>query len=137
MRVVFDPNVLVSAAIAPGGVTGRLVRAALAGRFTVVACPHLLGELQGVLGRPKFRRHLTLSQAEEFVVAIEGVAEASPDPEVEPVTRDPYDDYLVALATAAGVDHLVSGDSDLLELVDPPVSILSPREFADGLGTSW
>jgi hypothetical protein len=40
----------------------------------------------------------------------------------EGVGRDPGDDYLVALAHAADVDHLVSGDTDLTNLasVSPP-----------------
>ena len=46
----------------------------------------------------------------------------------EPITRDPDDDYLVALARAArGV--LVSGDRHLLEAHVADVEILSPREF--------
>jgi predicted nucleic acid-binding protein len=50
----------------------------------------------------------------------------------EAVTRDPGDDYLVALAQAANVDHLVSGDKDLTSLaatVSPPV--LSTAAFLD------
>lgn len=94
---------------------------------------YLLDELEGVLMRPRFRSFLTPSQVEEFVAAVEGVAEGAPDPPVEPVTPDPSDDYLVALAVASEADYLVSGDADLLELADPPVSILSPRELRDRL----
>jgi predicted nucleic acid-binding protein len=55
-----------------------------------------------------------------------------PDPVA--VTRDPNDDYLVALAIAAQADALVSGDRDLTDLQDPPVSVLTPRTFLDRLG---
>jgi predicted nucleic acid-binding protein len=47
------------------------------------------------------------------------------------VSRDPSDDYLLALAIAVRADHLVTGDADLLDLTDPPVPITSLREFAD------
>ncbi len=45
------------------------------------------------------------------------------------LTADPDDDYLVALARAAGADYLVSGDRHLLELTDPEPPVLTPREF--------
>ena len=41
---------------------------------------------------------------------------------IETETRDPNDDYLIALARAYDVDVIVSGDKDLLEWEDqrPP-----------------
>jgi predicted nucleic acid-binding protein len=49
------------------------------------------------------------------------------------VTADPDDDYLVALAVAAGADALVSGDVHLTELVDAPVIVLTPRQVLERL----
>lgn len=132
LRVVVDPNVLVSAAIQPSGTPGRLVRAAFARRFVIVACPHLLTELERVLHRPKFRRYLTADEAREFVEAVAGMTEMAPDPaEPEALTRDPSDDYLVALARSADVDRIVSGDTHLLELGDAPPPVVTPRRFLD------
>lgn len=132
-RVVLDPNVLVSAAIAPDGIPGQVVRAAFGCRITVVVCPLLLAELRTVLRRPAFRRYLTAEEAEEFVRALTGIADEEPDPPVVPVTRDPGDDYLVALAVRTGADRLVSGDADVLDLADPPCAISSPRSFLSRL----
>lgn len=47
-----------------------------------------------------------LSQAEVVVTQLD----------LSGVTRDPKDDPLVAVAVAGGVDYLVSGDQELLEL---------------------
>ena len=47
------------------------------------------------------------------------------------VSRDRRDDYLVAVARAAGAPVLVSGDVDLLELELPDLRIVSPRAFVD------
>jgi predicted nucleic acid-binding protein len=49
------------------------------------------------------------------------------------VCRDPRDDYLVALAVATHADAIVTGDHDLLELVEPPVSVLTPRALTERL----
>jgi len=47
--------------------------------------------------------------------------------------RDPDDDYLVALARAAVVDALLTGDRDLLELGDVGVAVITPRELVERL----
>ena len=57
----------VSAAITPRGVCGQLVDAALVGRWQPVASPRLLGEVEAVLARERFRRWLTTDEAEQFL----------------------------------------------------------------------
>jgi hypothetical protein len=55
-----------------------------------------------------------------------------PDP-VPAVTRDPADDYLVALARRERVDAIISGDLDLREAgLDDPL-VWTPREAGDRL----
>ena len=49
-----------------------------------------------------------------------------PDP-VQPVSRDPDDDYLVALALQSGAEAIDSGDLDLREALGLPVEVLTPR----------
>jgi len=58
---------------------------------------------------------------------------ADPPPPYPAVCRDPGDDYLVALARAAAVDALVTGDRDLLELEDIGVAVITPRELIERL----
>jgi predicted nucleic acid-binding protein len=47
--------------------------------------------------------------------------------------RDPGDDYLVALASAALVDALVIGDRDLLALEEIGVAVITPRGLVERL----
>lgn len=134
LRVVVDPNVIVSAAISPDGVTGRLIRMALAGQFRIVVCPMLVREASDVLGRSKLRRFVTADAALELLADIEGAAESFADPAtIELVSRDRDDDYLIALATESRADRLVSGDADLLALTGRDPTILSPRKLLDEL----
>lgn len=133
MRAVLDLNVYVSALINPTGTPAQVVRLGLQRRDEIVVCPALLGELAEVLGRDGFRRYFSVDEAAEFVGAVAGASDEVDDPAaVEPVSRDPGDDYLVALAHAAA-DGLVTGDPDLLEIVEPPVPIVSPGVFVAGL----
>jgi putative PIN family toxin of toxin-antitoxin system len=125
--------VLISALLSPRGAPARLYLLWLGGDFELVVCPHLLEKLEGVLQRPKFPDLVTPDEVEEFVDVIRRGAITAEDPVIaKAVSRDPGDDYLVALAQAANVDHLVSGDKDLTSLaatVLPPV--LSPAAFLD------
>jgi uncharacterized protein len=58
---------------------------------------------------------------------------ADPAPPYPAVCRDPGDDYLVALARAALVDAVVTGDRDLLELEDSGLAVITPRELVERL----
>lgn len=51
------------------------------------------------------------------------------------MTRDPADDYLVALAHATEAELLVSGDRDLLDAPDLRTPVVTPRLFLDRLET--
>lgn len=130
-RAVADTNVWVSAAIAPQGVCGQLLRAAVAGRWEPVASPLLIDELSEVLARRKFRRWLAVEDARRFVVTVRVIADLQPDPPgVIVTTADPDDDYLVALAQAVeGVVALVSGDPHLTDLVDLRPPVMTPAAF--------
>ncbi|MDH3684220.1 MAG: hypothetical protein OEV40_30230 [Acidimicrobiia bacterium] len=58
-----------------------------------------------------------------------------PDPaEVESITRDVDDDYLVALASEHAVDYIVTGDKDLLEWPEQRPPVLAPAAFAELVG---
>ena len=137
IRVVLDANVLVSAALARDSAAPsvRAFDAMLDGRIEAVGCPALLGEIAAVLGRERLRRYLSIEEARRFVADIASVMTlaADPSPPYPAVCRDPGDDYLVAFARAARVDALVTGDRDLLELVDAGVAVITPRELIERL----
>ncbi|MDP8931997.1 MAG: hypothetical protein M3O70_26370 [Actinomycetota bacterium] len=62
-------------------------------RFTFVASPHLLSEVSRVLARERFRGHVILDEAREFVSQLHARAELFDDPvEVPAVSCDPDDD---------------------------------------------
>lgn len=87
-----------------------------------------------MLRREKFRTYVTVEEAERYVAGIASRAETRPDPQsVTPTTRDPKDDYLIALAREAGADAIVSGDADLLELDQVEPSVFSPSRLVEQL----
>jgi len=61
-------------------------------------------------------------------------ARVEADPEVvQPVSRDPDDHYLIALAAHAGAHVLVSGDQDLLSVEGAQPPIVRPGRFLSSL----
>jgi len=133
-RAVVDSSVLVSALIARRDTPpSQVLRAWARERFELVVSPRLISEVAGVLARPKFERYLRPDEASDFLDMLRSDAVVHPDPAVvERVTRDPGDDYLVALARAAQA-VLVSSDRDVLEADIGDIEVLSAREFLDRL----
>lgn len=131
-RVVIDPGVLIAALISSDGAPARLYLMWRGGFFELVTCEHLLGELETVLHRPKFRKYVTEEQVRQYVASIRADSIVLPDPPVEVgLTPDPGDDYLVALARTATAELLVSGDCHLTRLVKPDPPVLTPSEFLE------
>ncbi|HUP71354.1 MAG TPA: putative toxin-antitoxin system toxin component, PIN family [Acidimicrobiales bacterium] len=96
-------------------------------RIEIITSPQLLAELARVLARPKFRRYATVEEVEAFVAEVARYGVSLPDPaDPAPVSRDPNDDYLVALARSAAARAVVSGDRDLTEMADADPPVLTP-----------
>lgn len=94
----------------------------------------LLAELADVLGREKFRSYFTTDEADQYLQGLRDRAVLIGDhAQITPVCRDPDDDYLVALARAADVGALISGDADLTTLDLPDLDVLTPRALLDRL----
>lgn len=129
-RAVADTNVLIAAAIKPNGTCRELLDAAVELQWRPVLSPQLLSELETVMRRAKFRSKLTEEAIRDFIAGLVDISEVVADPPSTAIhTLDPDDDYLVALALAARVDVLVSGDRHLTDLAGSSVLVQTPRDF--------
>lgn len=133
-RAVIDVNVFISALISPAGVAARLVQHTANRDFELVMSPRLLRELATVTGRSRFRQYFSIQEAERLITDLWDLALRLNDADDIPdITRDPDDDYLVALARKSDADVLVTGDRDLLDLHEVDVQVIAPREFVERL----
>lgn len=128
MRILLDTNVLIAALIAKGACAEVVEQCVV--NHTIVSSEYILGELADKLLN-KFRYDETL--AEEAITLFRGRAEiVSPDPLSVPISRDPDDDHVIAAASAARCDLIVTGDKDLLVLEEyKGIQIITPRQFLD------
>jgi putative PIN family toxin of toxin-antitoxin system len=129
LKVVLDPNVLISSLISKG-VTAQVVDAWLVSNtFDVVACSLLVAELEGVLAREKFAG-IDAETRRGLIDRVRIESDSFDDPVLEiGVTRDPGDDYLIALARASHATFLVSGDKDLHAANAADVNVVTPAAF--------
>jgi putative PIN family toxin of toxin-antitoxin system len=135
-QVVIDTNVLLSAALSPGGVPAILVDRLLEiGKLVFSAAT--FAELEARIWLPKFdrylpieRRRLILLQASAAAVWIDVPAKLAQ----RAFSRDPTDDAFIQTALAAGATRLITGDNDLLCLHPlDALHILTPRQALDEL----
>ncbi len=127
MRVVLDPNVLISSLLSPSGLPSEILRRWYGGEFELVVSKAVLAELGRALAYPKLRSRVATEDATAFIQLLERTATMVEDPvEVPRRSRDPGDDFLLALAESCSA-ILVTGDEDLLSLKQLPVE--SAREF--------
>lgn len=137
MRAVIDTNVLLSGLICRG-TPHALVEQIRAGTLSLVSSPALLAGLAGVIVRPKFSMALARSNsdAERILAELRFLAEVvDPPPLPVPVSRDPDDDAVLALAEASRPDLIISGDTDLLSLgAHAGIPIVTPAEALAKIG---
>jgi putative PIN family toxin of toxin-antitoxin system len=130
--VFLDANVLV-AAFATRGLCADVLRVVLA-EHDVLTGEVVLAELRDVLDRRLKLPTGTVADILALLRAHEVVPK--PDKPSDVPVRDPDDRWILASAMASHADVLVTGDQDLLAVIDnAPVPILSPRGFWDRLRT--
>jgi putative PIN family toxin of toxin-antitoxin system len=136
VRAVIDPNVVISGALSPRGAPADVLRSLAGGEFELIASQALLSELERALAYPKLRLHISEPEAADLVRWVADTASVVGDPDTDPPahSRDPDDDYLIALASTHGA-ALVSGDKDLLAL-EGEIPVFSPRAFLDLLSAA-
>jgi putative PIN family toxin of toxin-antitoxin system len=116
-RFVLDANIILAALAGRSDAPPALLLAGVHnGELETVACPLLIEEIRDNLEKPYFRARLNELEAHEALEAYSAVAVMHSNPtDVEPVLRDPDDDYLVALARDSNAEAIITGDKDLLD----------------------
>ncbi len=127
MKVVFDTNVLISAFITEGLCSGLLTRARK-GEFDLFICPKIIEEFETILSQKIKAPEILISKALSMI--LESSQKIYPEGTIQKVCRDPDDDEIIACAVSAKADYLVSGDKDLLEIIQfKNIRIIAPRDF--------
>lgn len=117
MRVVLDTNILVSALISRSGPTDRLYVAWKDRRFQLVTSIEQLDEFRRVTRYPRVKKLIDPSAAGVMYNQLRISAIVLDKLPTVNRSRDPGDNFLLAMAEAGAADYLVTGDKrDILSL---------------------
>jgi putative PIN family toxin of toxin-antitoxin system len=100
-------------------------------RHTIVISPYVIEELERNLGSKLGATRTELAEIREQLISNCEIIDSYRTLDI-PI-RDITDVPILSAAVESRSELLVSGDKDLLELVDPPINILSPRALHDML----
>ena len=132
MRLVVDTNTFISALLAGTSLPAHLMVLWREGQFDLLTAPDQLDELMRVTRYPKMRARLQPALAGRLSNELRDLAVVVKQLPVVTISPDPYDNYLLAMAAAAGAaDFLVTGDKrDLLALkLYAGTKIITVRDF--------
>lgn len=131
MRVAIDTNVLISAIIKPQNRIGLVMVHLRKGDYVLLYSEELIDELTEVLARPKLKKYgLNDETVDVFISSIIAKGESVQLLTVVDICRDPDDNLLLSLALDGKADYIVSGDKDLLDLIQiQEIPIITPADF--------
>ncbi len=131
MKIVLDTNVLVSGLLHSQGNPAQVVALVLADAVQVCHDKRILAEYAEVLARPRFKFEAQRVGEVLTKLGVDGLAVDSP---TQPLLDlpDPDDEPFLAVALAASVDFLVTGNlSDYPPEKRRGCAVVSPAEFMD------
>lgn len=136
MRIVLDTNLLCSALITPRGIADRVYLAWRDRCFALVTSEEQLEEFRRVTRYPRVRRYIEPAAAGTMYNELRRLAVLLTDLPLVEGSRDPADDFLLAMAKAGEADFLVTGDKhDLLSLgAFGHTTIITARQLLAKLG---
>lgn len=126
MRLLFDTNVVISGFVTRG-YSFDVIKDAIY-KHEVYYSEYLLKEIQDVLPK-KFSLsdsviHFAVLTIKKYLIKGETAAT------VENVCRDPNDNQVLADAVVNGIEILITGDKDLLDLKNyKGIKIISPKDY--------
>jgi len=84
----------------------------------LIITDQLINELKLVTSRPKFRKYFDKQDVNEFIDLISIIGFAYQIQDIPAVCRDPKDNFLLSLCLIGNAAYLVTGDKDLLDMVE-------------------
>jgi uncharacterized protein len=127
LRLVIDTNVLISAAIKPGGLQRTVLLLAITKPARLYISRPILEECSEVLFRPELRIRKGLRQ--QLLQLIKNRSYTVARTRQLEVTSDPDDNIFLECTDAARADYLVTGNQKHFPRFWKKTKIITPREF--------
>src|SRR3954468_5680474 len=139
LRVVVDTNVLVSGLF---GIENthplKILTAIRSQKIILVTSAVIMEEVSTVINREKISKKIHLNEEERKVFIDELIARSDVTAGKQLVRnfdRDIKDDKFLACGVEGGADYIITGDRDLLDVIEyTDIKIITPREFIELIG---
>jgi putative PIN family toxin of toxin-antitoxin system len=130
MKIVFDNNVLISAALLKDSIPFQAFEKALK-NHTVLRSKNTFLELNTILFKSKFDRYFKeINSRHSFILSFMDASELVEVTHSISICRDPKDNMYLELALSGNAACIVTGDSDLLVLHPfENILIVTPNYF--------
>ena len=138
MRVLLDTNLLVRAAITPGGLARRLLRCIEENdEHVLIVSSHILSELAEVLSRPRIQARWPLStdDIQNYCRYLSKIAQEVPAQQIAAVISDPKDQPVIEAAVSGQADGICTSDAHFYEplvkefLKERGISVLTDKDM--------
>ena len=129
LKVIFDTNVIVSAALYEGSLPALLLSLGLEDKVRLFVSPALLNEYESVFKRPRFKL-----DHRETLRLIEKIKEKAvlviPTRQLKILQADEADNRILECATKAKADYIITGNKRHFPFEEfRGTKIVSPKEF--------
>lgn len=115
-RIIIDTNLWISYLI--GQKLQKLTTLIGNGKIELVFSQQLLDEIKLVTSRPKFIKYFPQKEVEALLSFMQLIGKTYELKNIPQRCRDPKDDYLLELSVCSKAHYLITGDKDLLEIVE-------------------
>lgn len=130
MKIIFDTNILISAALKGGKPKSAISLVIASSRFVWIASDVIIQEYKEVLNRPKLKLPTTTKQ--EWLEMIDLAVKLIDVSITVDFPRDRKDAKFLACAIASNADYLVTGDRDFEEILDLGVTqVVTVSQFLE------
>jgi len=129
LKVVFDTNVIVSAALYEESLPALLLSLGLEDEVRFFVSPELFNEYERVLKRPRFKLgHKAITELLEKI--LKKAVMVNPSKELKILKIDETDNRILECATKAKADFVITGNKRHFPLEEfKGIKIVTPREF--------
>jgi uncharacterized protein len=132
-RIVLDTNVVVSAAIKPGGHEELIVELVIARELALCLSAPVIAEYEAVLARPKFNR-IDPARITRFLRLLKIEATMVTPRTIITESRDESDNRFLECAEAAEAEYLITGNKRHFPERWKSTGVVNAREFLAAYG---
>lgn len=101
-------------------------------KVKVITTDQLINEIRLVTSREKLKKYFNQDKVTDLISLLDILADKVKIKKIDKISRDPKDDFLLALSKESRANYLITGDKDLLDIkVYGRTKIVTAKQFKE------